>query len=106
MCAHVCVCVVVCVCKFHNIHEPQTESIPYHNLYLCTGLCHSSFANDCMVSRLLCNLFSMPIQKIKVLTICTVPKNPREMIIIVGGEPDVHGAARHAKRKGGVYARP
>ena len=61
---------------------------------------------ECVVSRLLCNLFSMPIQKIKVLAICTVPKNPRQMIIIVGGEPDVHGAAWHAKRKGGVYAHP
>jgi len=30
----------------------------------------------------------------------------RQMIIIVEGEPDVHGAAQHAKREGGVYEHP
>ena len=30
----------------------------------------------------------------------------RQMIIIVGGEPDVHGVAQHAKREGGVYEHP
>ena len=30
----------------------------------------------------------------------------RQMIIIVGGEPDVHGATRHAKWEGGVYPLP
>ena len=44
---------------------------------------------------------------VSVLCLPITPSNKtRQMIIIVGGEPDVHGAAWYAKQEGGVYARP